>query len=72
MAVLARRLMQMRDLADAADQSTAGKSVSAPCLKDQVPWMYLLIIVQLAGVKPEQLTSKLMPLTIAKRGGYLA
>jgi hypothetical protein len=72
MAVLATRLVQMRDLADAANQSTAGKSVSTPCLTDQVPWMYLLIIAQLAGVKPEQLTPKLMMLTIAKRGGYLA
>ncbi len=69
MAVLATRLLQMRDL---ADQPTAGKSVSTSCLKDKVPWMYLLIIAQLAGVKPEQLTSKLMLLTIAKRGGYLA
>jgi hypothetical protein len=72
MAVLATRLMQMRDLADAADHPTAGKPVPSPCLKDQVPWMYLLIIAQLAGVKPEQLTPKLMLLTIAKRGGYLA
>jgi hypothetical protein len=73
MAVLATRLMQMRDLADAPDPPVAGKSVSTGRgLKDQVPWMYLLIIAQLAGVRPEQLTPKLMLLTIAKRGGYLA
>lgn len=87
MSVLAVRLLQIRDLADARQQPQpsqpavskaqlpATASVQArqenQILQQHVPAMYLLIVAQLAKVKAAQLTPQLFLLTIAKRGGYL-
>lgn len=76
--VLAVRLLQLRDLADAQQQpqpDTAAPSDATASanqiLQQHVPALYLLIAAQLAKVPVEQLTPQLFLLTVAKRGGYL-
>jgi hypothetical protein len=77
--VLAVRLLQLRDLADARQQPQPATPSAASdqlrqinsTLQKHVPPMYLLIAAQLAKIKPIELTPQLFLLTIAKRGGYL-
>lgn len=76
--VLAVRLLQLRDLADAQQQpqpdtasASAATTQSNQILQQYVPALYLLIVGQLAKVPIDQLTPQLFLLTIAKRGGYL-
>jgi hypothetical protein len=79
--VLAVRLLQLRDLADAKQQpqpplpDTATPSDattrSNQIIQQHVPAMYLLIVSQLSKIPIDQLTPQLFLLTVAKRGGYL-
>jgi hypothetical protein len=76
--VLAVRLLQLRDLADAQQQpqptttkASAATQKANRILQQYVPALYLLIVAQLAKVPTDQLTPQLFLLTIAKRGGYL-
>jgi hypothetical protein len=67
LAVVAVRLLQMRDLADA--QTPAADAPEA--LRDLVPPLYVAIVAGLAKSVPESLTPRLFWRTVARRGGYL-
>jgi hypothetical protein len=68
LSVVAVRLVEMRDLADATDE----RATSPEALRDLVPALYIMIVAGLAKVPPEKLTPKKFWRTIAQRGGYLA
>jgi hypothetical protein len=64
-AVLAVRLLQMRELA-------RGEHADSPAaLASLVPAMYIMIVAGLGKVEPERLTPELFWKTVAKRGGWL-
>lgn len=67
LAVVAVRLLEMRDLADASDP----RATSPEALRLLVPDIYILLVAGLAKVKPETLTPRQFWRSIAKRGGYL-
>jgi hypothetical protein len=67
MALLAARLLQMRDLAQGKETCD-----SPEALESQVPAMYRMIVAGLAKVQPDRLTPHVFWRTIAKRGGWLA
>lgn len=67
LAVVAVRLLEMRDLADACDET----ATSPEALRERVPALYVLIVAGLAKVSPESLTPRQFWRTLAKRGGYL-
>jgi hypothetical protein len=67
LAIVAVRLLQMRDLADA--QTPVADAPEA--LRAVVPTLYVTIVAGLAKCVPELLTPRLFWQTIARRGGYL-
>jgi hypothetical protein len=67
LAVVAARLLEMRDLAQATDE----RASSPESLRRLVPAMYITMAAGLAKVPVETLTPRLFWRTIAKRGGYL-
>jgi len=67
LAIVAVRLLQMRDLADA--QTPAADAPET--LRELVPPLYVTLVAGLAKCVPELLTPRLFWRTIAKRGGYL-
>lgn len=67
LAVVAVRLLQMRDLAD----GTGPAAESPAALRQLVPALYIMIVAGLAKLPPQTLTPRQFWRTIAKRGGYL-
>jgi hypothetical protein len=67
MGIIAVRLVQLRDLAD-ADCPEANNPVA---LRQAVPPVWIKVVSRLGGVSQEALTPRDFLLTIARRGGYL-
>lgn len=67
LAIVAVRLLQMRDLAEGD-----GGSDSPEALEKVVPATYRLLAASMAGISFESLTPRMFWRIIAKRGGYLA
>ena len=67
MGIIAVRLVQLRDLAD-ADCPEANNPVA---LQQAAPPVWIKVVSRLGGVPPEALTPRDFLLTIARRGGYL-
>lgn len=74
-AVIAVRMIQLRDLAQIATQAQAqtpgGPADSPEALGVLVPATWRLVVACLAKCKPEALTPRLFWLTIARRGGFI-
>ena len=74
--VVAVRLIQLRDLAQAtttmeATDSTPSRQPRA-MLQAMVPRNWLLVVSHLAKCRPDELTPHRFWITVAKRGGFLA
>jgi len=74
-AVIAVRMLQLRDLAQMATASPAKSSNSSAdrpeALRVVVPYSWLIVVAHLAKCQPEMLTPRRFWLTIAKRGGFI-
>lgn len=74
-AIMAVRLMQLRDLAQIAGKEASDDSSSPAnqpeALRAAVPRMWVWIVAKLAKCDPRELTPKRFWLTIAKKGGFL-
>ena len=74
-AVIAVRMLQLRDLAQMATVSPVkGRNSSADrpeALRAVVPYSWLIVVAHLATCRPEKLTPRQFWLTIAKRGGFI-
>ncbi len=74
-AVVAVRLIQLRDVAQAAED-TASDDPEAPAhrpeaLQAMVPRSWLIAVAHLAHCRPDELTPRAFWRTIAKRGGFI-
>jgi hypothetical protein len=74
-AVVAVRLIQLRELAQAATDTVeaAGDSLrnQPAALQNLVPLDWILVVSHLAKCRPESLTPRLFWLTLARRGGFI-
>lgn len=76
-AVVAVRLLQLRDLAQAAmtspqpESEPSGSSDQARALQAAVPRDWILVVSHLAHCPPDTLTPRIFWLTLAKQGGFI-
>jgi hypothetical protein len=80
LSVIAVRLVQLRDLAEAAREPQEGDGRLPPdearaqdpgALQASVPWVYICIVAMLAKVAPQTLTPQTFWRTVARRGGWI-
>ena len=70
MSVVAVRLVQLRDLADAERSPDTADDPRA--LARTTPPIWIAVVARLAGVDPADLTPRTFWQTVARRGGWLA
>ncbi len=73
--VVAVRMLQLRDLARAASDSTedpiAASGDQPSAIQAVAPRTWLIVVAHLAKCRPEELTPRVLWLTVARRGGFL-
>lgn len=70
-AVVATRLLQLRDSARAAQADPAAADTPAALAAAGTPASWVTVVAELAGVEPGQLTPTLFWRTLARRGGHI-
>jgi hypothetical protein len=71
-AVVAVRMLQLRDLARAGKEDSESSPANQPSASQAVvPWTWLVVVAHLGKCRPEELTPRVFWQSIARRGGFV-